>query len=147
MKQKQSQLIFLVTLVFLSALSSCSCSKEEEENWGAVEMWKMAVEKDPSIELVFVADTPEGRLRRITCQSYPSDGCVVGSGKRIKVRLVELIVLQYESKRDACLAALGIEQWYARNWIFDDVSNEPVLEDFVKKVFSAKKPNKPEDCN
>lgn len=109
-------------------------------------MWKMAVKKEPSIELVFVADTPEGRLRRITCRAYPSEGCVSGSGKRIKVRLVELIVLQYEKKVSACLAALKINQWYARNWIFDDVTNEPVLEDFVKKVFEAKKPESEKDC-
>jgi len=125
--------------------ASCSCSKEEEK-WGAVEMWKMAVEKEPSIELVFLADTPEGSARRILCADYPTKGCVTGSGKRIKVRLVELIVVQYETKKLACLSALEIGEWYARNWIFDDVTNEPVLIDFVKNIFKATKPEKAEDC-
>jgi hypothetical protein len=110
-------------------------------------MWKMAVKKEPSIELVFVADTPEGRLRRITCQAYPREGCIAGSGKRIKVRLVELIVLQYENQKSACMAALKVGQWYARNWIFDDVTNEPVLEDFVQKVFKGTKPESEQECS
>lgn len=135
--------IFIIFSLFL--LAGCSCSKEELV-WGQVEMWKMAQEKDPSIELVFLADTPEGRARRILCQNYRQEGCVVGSGKRIKVRLVEIIVLQYERPIQACMAALEINQWYARNWLFDDVTNEPVLIDFVKNVFEAKKPESPKDC-
>ena len=132
-------------LIILFIVSSCSCSRKDD-HWGQVEMWKMAQKKDPSIELVFLQDTPEGRARRILCENYRQEGCVLGSGKRIKVRLVEVLVLQYESARYACLAALEISQWYARNWIFDDVTNEPVLMDFVKKVFDAKKPESLKDC-
>lgn len=131
--------------LFCLFLVSCSCSKEELV-WGQVEMWKMAQGKDPSIELVFLPDTPEGRAKRVLCESYRAEGCVEGSGKRIKVRLVEILVLQYERPVQACLAALEIHQWYARNWLFDDVTNEPVLIDFVKEVFEAKKPEKKEDC-
>lgn len=109
-------------------------------------MWKLAKSKDPSIELVFLADTPEGRSRRVLCSQYPADGCVVGSGKRILVRRVEVLVLQYESTLQACRAAATIGQWYARNWIFDDVTNEPVLEDFVQKVFDGKKPKDLAEC-
>lgn len=109
-------------------------------------MWKMAKEKDPGLELVFLSDTPEGRSRRILCENYRTEGCVVGSGKRMKVRLVEVIVLQYERPIQACLAAVAINQWYARNWLFDDVTNEPVLMDFAKNVFDAKKPESPKDC-
>lgn len=139
-------LITLATLLNL-ALYGCSCSKEEEANWGQVEMWKLAKSKDPSIELVFLADTPEGRARRVLCQNYLMDGCVAGSGKRILVRRVEVLALQYESKEQACKAAAAIGQWYARNWLFDDVTNEPVLEDFAKKVFGAKKPASLEECD
>ena len=137
-----SNLSFFIFALFLT---SCSCSKEEKK-WGQVEMWKMAKSKEPTIELVFLADTPEGRARRVLCTQYPQDGCVVGSGKRILVRRVEVLVVQYESTKQACAAAASIGQWYARNWIFDDVTNEPVLEDFVKKVFDAKKPASLEEC-
>lgn len=136
---------FLCLIILTISLSGCSCSKEEPV-WGQVEMWKMAQGKDPSIELVFLADTPEGRARRVLCESYRAEGCVIGSGKRIKVRMVEILVLQYERPIQACMAALEINQWYARNWLFDDVTNEPVLIDFVQKVFDAKKPERAEDC-
>ncbi len=136
----------LMAITFLLLLlGSCSCSKEEVL-LGPTEMWSKAVKFDPNIELVFVADTPEGRERRVLCSHYRKDGCVAGSGKRIKVRLVELIVIQYENTKKACLAALEIGQWYAYNWVFDDVTNEPVLEDYVLKAFDAKKPTDPKDC-
>lgn len=131
------------TLFFL--IASCSCSKEEEL-MGPSEMWNTAVKFDPKIELVFVSDTPEGRARRVLCSQYRKEGCTDGSGKRIKVRLVELLVIQYEHVNLACLAAQEIGQWYAYNWLFDDVTNEPVLEDFVVKAFGAKQPKTPRDC-
>jgi len=59
---------------------------------------------------------------------------------------VELLVIQYETSQQACLAAQEVGQWYAYNWLFDDVTNEPVLEDFIQKAFAAKKPLTPEDC-
>jgi hypothetical protein len=138
--------IILIFILSATLLSGCSCSKKEE-TWGQVEMWKMALSKEPSIELVFLSDTPDGNSRRVLCSQYSQDGCVVGSGKRIKVRMVEILVLQFEKQKQACLAALAIHQWYARNWLFDDVTNEPVLIDFVKNVFSAKKPESAEDCD
>ncbi len=138
--------IILILILSATFLSGCSCSKKEE-TWGQVEMWKMALSKEPSIELVFLSDTPDGRSRRVLCGQYSQDGCVEGSGKRIKVRMVEILVLQFEKQKQACLAALAINQWYARNWLFDDVTNEPVLIDFVKNVFSAKKPESAEECD
>lgn len=110
------------------------------------EMWSTAFKFDPSIELVFLADTDEGRVRRVICSQYRSEGCIEGSGKRIKVRMVELLVIQYETRKQACLAALEVGQWYAYNWLFDDVTKEPVLEDFVTKVYQAKKPTSEEEC-
>lgn len=77
---------------------------------------------------------------------YP-DGCIEASPKRFKIRLVEMIVVQYRTTHKACLAALKLNQYYTRNWLFDDVTNEPVLESFVKTVYDAKAPKKIEDCN
>lgn len=99
-------------------------------------MWSIAQKADPSIILVPITD-PE---KRILCENYPTDGCVIGSGKRILVSKVELISVQYETAQQARAAAFKLDQWYAGNWIFDDVTNEPVLESFVQKVFDAKRP-------
>jgi hypothetical protein len=124
-----------IALFFLFLISSISCSKEVK--YSASEMWKLAYTKDPSIELVLVTDP----AKRILCENYEVKGCVFGSGKRIKVRLIELIAIEFASEEDAKNAAKYYNQYYARNWFFDDVKGEPVLESFIKDVYGAKNPN------
>lgn len=122
----------LFTLIFVA---SCSCSKEEK-TYGSTEMWSMAQAVDPTIELVPITD-PE---KRVLCENYEMSGCMDGSGKRIKISKVEMLTIQYETVEQARAAAFKIDQWYAGNWLFDDVTNEPVLESFVKKAFNAQRP-------
>ena len=107
-------------------------------------MWFHALDQDPTIELVGIPNHEPHR--RVLCSLYRKDGCVVGSGKRVKVRLVELLVIQYQTPKQACLAAKEIGQWYARNWLLDDVTNEPVLETFSKDVFGARKVGPKDKC-
>ena len=127
-------------LIFL-LLSLCtlftSCSKEA--SYGAMDMYMMAYEFDKTIEEVRVTD-PSQSLR---CEMYPP-GCVDGSAKRFKVRLVDLVVVQFHTAKKACLAAKKLNQFYIRNWLLDDVKGEPVLESFVKEVYKAKNPK---DCH
>ena len=136
--------VLLISLLMSLLLGSCS---KKENVLGPSDMWRKATAYDPSIELVFLADTEAERSRRVLCSNYQREGCVEGSGKRIKIRLVELLVIQYSTSKQACLAAQAIGQWYAFNWLFDDVTNEPVLEDYVVQAFGAKKPVKKSDCN
>ena len=126
------KLLYLAILIFVS---SCSCQKEEK-TYSPTEMWGIAKDADPSIELVPITD-PE---KRVLCENYPAPGCIEGSGKRILVSKVELLTIQYETVEQARNAAFQIDQWHAGNWLFDDVTNEPVLESFVQKVFDAKRP-------
>ncbi len=127
-------------------LHSCSCTRQNITTLGATEMWRRAQEIEPDIELVFLGDSDANQNRRVVCNHYPYQGCVPGSGKRIKVRLVELLVIQYETRREACRAAQAVGQWYAYNWLFDDVADEPVLEDFVRQAFDAVKPGPGDRC-
>ena len=124
----------LIILTFIFFFTSCT---KKAETWGPKEMWFHAYDQDPTIELVAIPNHEPHR--RVLCENYRQEGCIEGSGKRVKVRLVELLVLQYETPRQACLAAKEVNQWYARNWLLDDVTNEPVLESYVAKIFSAKK--------
>jgi hypothetical protein len=134
--------ISFVLILSLALLPACSCSREE--SWSPKELWYTAREAEPNIELVLI---PVGHEhRRIVCEDYPLEGCVKGTGKRVLIKKVELIVIQYDSRRHACEAALKIKQWYSRDWVLDDVTDEPVLEDFVKKVFNAYRPKRKEDC-
>ena len=122
-----------ILLFLFLIISSCSDDKIYTER----EMWNMAKEEDPTVELVGI---PNHEIhRRILCSQYKVEGCIPNSGRRIKVRLVELIVIGFETEEQAKKAADLYGQYYARNWLFDDVAGEPVLESFVKKVYNAKK--------
>lgn len=113
-----------------------SCSKDAPIYTNS-QMWKLAFQFDPKIELVPI---PEGQGdRRILCKNY-GKGCKTGSGKRILIRKVEMIVVEFDTVENARIEAQKIGQYHARNWLLDDVTNEPVLESFVKTVYDAKKP-------
>lgn len=132
----------LIILISVSLLASCS---KEEKVMSSQEMWFKALEFDSSIELVPIPN--HATEKRVLCENYHTEGCVVGSGKRIKVRLVEMPVIQFESPEQACKAAKQINQWYAYNWLFDQVTEEPVLESFIQDAFQAKKATKDTICD
>jgi hypothetical protein len=44
------------------------------------------------------------------------------------------------TEAQAISAAKKFRGYYARNWLFDDVTGEPVLEKFVTEKLEAKKP-------
>ena len=124
---------FLLFFSLILILSSCS----EESRYTESELWNMAKEADPDIELVRIPNNePE---RRILCRDY-GPGCIHMSGRRLKVRMVEVIAVEFESTEQARKEAFKIDQYYARNWLFDQVTGEPVLEDFVTDTFNAKRP-------
>jgi hypothetical protein len=72
----------------------------------------------------------------IKCDNY-GPGCIAGFMAR--VRLVVIILVEFESEELAKAEANRIKQYYYKNWVFDDVTDEPVLEDFVIKAYGAKK--------
>ncbi len=122
----------ILLLTILLSITSCS----EEKRYSASQMWRMAQTKDPNIELIIVTDP----TKRILCENYKAKGCIKGSGKRIKVRLVDLIAIEFDTEENAKEAARTYNQYYAKNWFFDDVRGEPVLESFIKEVYDAKNP-------
>ena len=123
-----------IALFFLFLIISSSCTKESR--YSSSEMWKLAFKADPSIELILITEP----TKRILCENYQAKGCIFGSGKRIKVRLVELIAIEFATETDARNAAKTYNQYYAKNWFFDEVKGEPVLESFIKNVYGAKNP-------
>lgn len=135
-------MIIRISIALILTLSLFSCS--ENDVYTPIEMFSMAYKFDNTIEEVRIGVKEADR--HLDCKDYP-EGCIPGSPKRFKIRLVEMIVVQYLSTKAACVAAAKTGQWHARNWLFDDVTNEPVLEDFVKKVYNAKNPKAISDCD
>ncbi len=73
----------------------------------------------------------------VTCGEY-GDGCL--SAHIVSVRKLELIAVEFTTEEQALLAAKRFRGFYLRNWFFDDVTGEPVLERFMENDLKAKKP-------
>ncbi len=128
---------FILLFLCLSCTNTCA---NKERYISATKMWEMAQDTGEKVELVFVPMTaPE---KRVMCHHYNMLGCVPGSGKRIKVRMVEFLTIQFETESQARDAAFRYDQYHAGNWLFDEVTNEPVIEHFLKKYFSAVNPRR-----
>lgn len=129
---------FLMFSLFIFLTSACS---KKEERYSTTQMWSMATKVDDSIFLVPIPN--HEAHRRVLCVNY-GPGCVEGSGRRIHVRKVELLAIEFETESAARAEALRLNQWHAKNWLFDDVTDEPVLESFVQQAFQAVNPAKTE---
>ena len=103
-------------------------------------MWNIAQASGEEIELVPIPTSrPE---KRVMCYHYNMLGCVPSSGKRIKVRMVEFLAIQFETEAQARNAAFKYDQYHVANWLFDEVTNEPFVEDFLKKHLGAINPRR-----
>lgn len=51
-------------------------------------------------------------------------------------------VLEFETVKQARDEAMRLNQYYARNYLFDKVEGEPILEDMVLVVFHAENPKR-----
>lgn len=118
-------------LTFLSVLLALSCSKEVR--YSKEELLKKAQAADPSVTVILPSNINEG----VQCHDY-SPSCV--SGHVVSVRGIEMLALEYESEKIAKEAARKYRAYYTGNWIFDDVTGEPLLENFVSENLGAKKP-------
>lgn len=114
-------------------MNACTGSKR----WSATEMWLMAVAEDPDVRQVPIPTHEQHR--RILCTNY-GPGCVLGSGKRVELKGVEIVVVEFENEQLAKEEALRLDQMYARNWLFDEVMTEPVVKSFIKRVYGATSP-------
>jgi len=121
--------------LFFFAASLCffSCDKNK---YSEGELWRMAQRADPKIELLIPQDMQSG----VQCADYGGEaaGCIMG--KRVKLRKVVAIIVQFETQEQARAVAEKYQLYYKYNWVFDDVAGEPVLESFVESVFGAMRP-------
>lgn len=51
-------------------------------------------------------------------------------------------VVEFETEKQARAEALRLNQYYSRNWLFDKVEGEPILEDLVIVKFHATNPKR-----
>lgn len=123
-------ILFPLTLLLLSILSA-SCTKELKysKEQLLVKAWKA----DPSVSVILPKSITEG----VSCSDY-SDGCL--SAHIVRVKNLDMIAVEFMTEKDAMFAAKKFRGYYTRNWLWDDVTGEPLLEKFVTEHLEAKKP-------
>ncbi len=118
---------FFISLSILSA----ACTKEVKYSKEA--LLAKAQAADSTVQLILPRSMNDG----ISCSAY-TEGCV--SGHTVKVKNLDMIAVEFMTEQQAKYAAKKIRGYYVGNWIFDDVTGEPILEEFVSRVLDAKKP-------
>lgn len=64
------------------------------------------------------------------------------SAKGLAYQKLQFFALEFESEALAKAEALRLNQYYSRNWLFDRVEGEPLLEDLVILKFHAINPKR-----
>lgn len=64
------------------------------------------------------------------------------SAKQLSYQQLQFYALEFESESQAKAEALRLNQYHSRNWLFDRVEGEPILEDLVLLKFHAFNPKR-----
>lgn len=109
---------------------SCSCS-EKKPIWTKEQMLGFAREADPNMKIKI------GDLSKtlVDCRDYTP---VCRTGYRVVIKNLMFNALEYNKPEDALVAAKRIRGYYSRNWVFDEVRGEPVLERIIKNNLKGK---------
>lgn len=118
----------LLSLMTLILIVSCF-----EDTYSPDDLFKMIKAGDPSMKAVMPKSPTEPLVR---CDEY-KPACK--NAFVIRIKEMDVIFLSYSSQEDAAKAAAYIKGFVVRNWAIDDVSGEPVLEDFMMKYLGARK--------
>jgi hypothetical protein len=124
-------IIFSLSLILLS---SCSKKKHEPELKYTAEEFNVIMDssgasqsKEKSVEIDF---------------SDYSAGVNKTESKPLVYERLNFAVIEFETEKQARNEALRLNQYYSRNWLFDKVEGEPILEDLVLVKYKAENPKR-----
>lgn len=115
-------------LFTLLLLASCS----GPETYDHLQIMEMARKGDPDLEIML----PPSLDKPLVYCSYYKPPCF--TGYKVKIKKLMVTALEYKDPMAALISAKAIDGYIARNWVFDDVRGEPILERFVVKYLGAK---------
>jgi len=64
------------------------------------------------------------------------------NSKPVIYERLDFYVIEFENETQAKNEALRLNQYYSRNWLFDKVDGEPILEDLIIVKFHAQNPKR-----
>lgn len=125
--------LLILSLIFSSLLFSCSKKKEVVElKYSGEEFEQLAHETTPSHE-----KGADG----LKLSDYGA-GVDQHLSRALVYKRLAFFAVAFETGEQARAEALRLNQYYARNWLFDRVEGEPVLEDYVITTFKAINPKR-----
>lgn len=118
-------------LIFLSSfLLSCS---DELPNMDQLQLLSFIRELESDVK-VMVPPSLDKPL--VFCYEY-KPACL--QGYKVKIKGLEVSALYYEDQSNAKKSAKSVRGYLFRNWVFDQVRDEPILERFFENKVKAKK--------
>lgn len=131
MIQKSVTNFLLLAMLF----TSVACSKKKE----IVEP-RFTVEELTALAHNATVSSEKGE-EAIQFSDY-APGVNKAESKSFRFERLVFYAIKFETTEEARSEAQRLNQYYARNWLFDRVEGEPLLEDFVITTFQAKNPNR-----
>ena len=86
--------------------------------------------------------TPDKDVANAINFSDYSSGVDRGNSKALIYERLSFAVIAFETQTQAKSEAQRLNQYYSRNWLFDKVEGEPILEDLVIVKFHAENPKR-----
>ena len=125
-----------IFLIFLLIFASCT----GEETIDRSSLVALAKDADPTFSLVLAEKLGGGP----TCEGEApslaySKGCI--KVVRAKVKELEFAFVEFQTTDQAKAEAKRLNQFFCKNWLLDEITTEPALEEFVRTTFGAINPN------
>ena len=126
-------------LLLLTNFLFVSC---EKKTYSEIDLLKLTQKVEPSFDFLSDVIKPETMDGGVKCEDYGGIKVGCNYGKRVRIRKVIFIILNMQTEEHAKKLAENLDLYYVRNWVFDDVAGEPVLESFVEEAYGAIRPSK-----
>ena len=128
-------------LLFFLLFYSCT---DKEDLVGRLQLFEQGMSYDDSVKLVLADELGKGPICEGRDGELPyGQGCLKISV--VKVGLLELRCIEFDSVKNAKKEAKRLNEFFYKNWVFDEVNGEPPLESFVKNAFGARLVERDED--
>lgn len=128
------KVLLVISCVALLGLVSCSKKKHDHETKYTAEEFahilgtvKLAADKEAANAINFSDYAP---------------GVNHGSAQALVYERLSFAIIEFENEKQARDEAIRLNQYYSRNWLFDKVEGEPLLEDLVITKFQATNPKR-----
>lgn len=115
-----------------------SCSKKNDEHGKKFTLDELMAR---SVDVVELPKKVEDGGIPIDYTQYAASASQLES-RGFRYRKLLFWAISFATEDDARKEALRLNQYYSRNWLFDQVEGEPILEDYVITMYAATNPTR-----